>query len=639
MVTQVMCRGCEQVQEHTAPGTPCPHGCDQVLIEQNVNRRHFSDQNVGRLLGKKSHGSKYGLFDVLGKGSFGSVYRAYALNLDREVAIKAIRNERAQPDSVPRFHREAKVIAGLSSPFTVTLHDFHESSDGSLFMVMELVDGQTLEAVLDTDQRMGSPRTVRIALQILESLAEAHGQGVVHRDLKPGNIMLAKLAISETVKVLDFGMARFTERRSARDFQTMEPRILGTLTYMAPEQFLGTSEYRSDLYGLGGVLYRMLVGNRPFDCNGAGEWLQVHQSGQLPPPFPSQLGISLDLEHVVMTALAKSPGERYPDAFSMYRALHQAMESRHSTIEFSESMLEGDLTSSLLAERDTDAQAFSDIDEPTTPGLDDRPPSLNPQNPQRPAPGSAGAKRGDFDSGDLAQKERLASLSPHPPLWSTDDVPTEILSTPQPETFVLQQPGDRDEANPLAITETQRILPVISGAESSSDDSNATRSGPQPRSSHGSSPLHDSANGDLPVKGANLDQHSSSRSTRVLNDSQSRDPAIDSAVFPDKTPDPRARERVTSTPAGRPEAPLQQERMHSKEVPEPVAHQAGGSSPALSTGKPNRAPLRVKTWMALVILIGMTGLGALFGMWLAQTRFQGDQTQRERVVYIGQPGG
>ena len=262
-------------------------------------------------------GSRLGPYEIvspLGRGGMGEVYRARDTRLGREIAIKVLPEDVARdPDRLSRFEREAKAVAALNHPNLVTLHSIEESN-GVRFLTMELVDGQSLDQVIPPGG-LPVPRVLDLAIAIAEALVAAHQKGVVHRDLKPGNLMVSR---DGRVKVLDFGLAKLSEveRAPAGLAPTMEPisavgLVLGTVPYMSPEQLRGESvDARSDLFSLGVVLYEMVTGKRPF---GGGSAIEVSTSilRDAPPPTSSvRANVPGDLERIIARCLEKDPERR-----------------------------------------------------------------------------------------------------------------------------------------------------------------------------------------------------------------------------------------------------------------------------------------------------------------------------------------
>jgi eukaryotic-like serine/threonine-protein kinase len=245
----------------------------------------------------------------------GSVYRARDRVLDRTVAVKLLPAELASDDqAADRLQREARSAARLNHPRIVSVFDAG-LADGTPYLVMEYVEGRTLAQELQDHGRLSPGRAASIAAGIAEALAAAHAAGVVHRDVKPGNVLLVD---GDEVKVADFGIARATEE----DTITHPSAVVGSAPYLSPEQARGeVADARSDLYGLGVVLYEMLVGRPPFEADSPVAVAFKHLEEEPEPPSSVEPGIPAELDRVVMTALAKDPADRYESAGAFLAAL------------------------------------------------------------------------------------------------------------------------------------------------------------------------------------------------------------------------------------------------------------------------------------------------------------------------------
>jgi serine/threonine-protein kinase len=207
---------------------------------------------------------RYELVEVIGRGGMGTVYRASDLVLRRPVAVKLLPGPLADqdPTSVARFEREARAAAALNNPAVVAVYDTG-ADETTRFIVMELISGDSLEAILRDDGPLDPDRAAGIASRVADALAAAHAAGIVHRDIKPANVMVAE---DGSVKVLDFGIARAMDATTV----TQNASVLGTAAYMAPERALGKpADERSDIYSLGCVLYALLAGHPPFRATAA----------------------------------------------------------------------------------------------------------------------------------------------------------------------------------------------------------------------------------------------------------------------------------------------------------------------------------------------------------------------------------
>lgn len=266
--------------------------------------------------GSRVLGGRYALGGVLGTGGMATVWRAVDEVLGREVAVKVLSPQlAADPGFLARFEREARHAAALSHPGLVTVFD--SGMDGAEpFIVMELVAGRTLRQVLDEQGMLPAGQAVGIAAAVCEALAEAHAAGLVHRDIKPGNIMLAA---DGQVKLLDLGIAR-------AEGGTRTVAVLGTAAYLSPEQASGEpAGPRADLYSLGCVLFEMLVGAPPFaaDTAVALAYRQVHDDPG--PPSARRPGLPPRLDQITARLLAKDPAVRPASAAAARAALLAAL--------------------------------------------------------------------------------------------------------------------------------------------------------------------------------------------------------------------------------------------------------------------------------------------------------------------------
>jgi serine/threonine protein kinase len=264
----------------------------------------------------------YRIEAVVGRGGMGVVYRASQLALERPVAIKLIATERAQdPVFRERFEREARLAASIEHVNVIPVYEAGED-DGLLYIVMRLVDGIDLARVLDRGGALQPPRAARLVTQLAAALDAAHARGLVHRDVKPANVLLT-LDEPEHLYLTDFGVAREVGGGAAL---TNAGGWVGTLDYLAPEQIRGEpADAAGDLYALAGLLYHCLTGAVPFprDSDAAKLWAHVNA----PPPAPCTLRPELPaaIDHVVARGLAKEPGERYATAADLARACAEAL--------------------------------------------------------------------------------------------------------------------------------------------------------------------------------------------------------------------------------------------------------------------------------------------------------------------------
>ncbi|MBU1898683.1 protein kinase [Myxococcota bacterium] len=272
--------------------------------------------------------ARYEIRDLLGIGGMeGSVWRAIQQSNEREVAVKLLPPGEATND--PRFERGAKIASALNHPNITTIHDYGREADGTLYLVMELLQGDTLQSLLHRGENLSPLRTAQIVEQVLRGLEHAHRNHVIHRDLKPGNLFLTSKNEDAFLKIVDFGIAKHTEEitEEKQTDLTGQQHICGTPQYMAPEQILlDKIDCRTDLYSLGVVMYRMLTGRLPFPSSKTSDLLR-HHVHSLPPRFSEirpDLSIPERFEEIVMRALEKSPEDRFQTAREMRTALREA---------------------------------------------------------------------------------------------------------------------------------------------------------------------------------------------------------------------------------------------------------------------------------------------------------------------------
>lgn len=264
-----------------------------------------SDPMIGKVLG-----GAYQLLERLGSGGMSVVYKARHLHLAKDVVVKLVSHERlVDQKTIGRFAREAKAAALLSHPNIVNTREFGLAEDGHPFIVMDLADGKPLSRIIEEEGTLAPEKAVMIASQVCEGLAHAHSKGVIHRDVKPSNIMISHDRSGKLIaQVADFGIAKISDDDGGSDL-TKTGDVFGSPLYMSPEQCRGKKvDAQSDIYSFGCVLFEMLTGEPPFKGDSALGTLMLHV-GEEAPEFKT--GISADLERITLKALEKNPQKRY----------------------------------------------------------------------------------------------------------------------------------------------------------------------------------------------------------------------------------------------------------------------------------------------------------------------------------------
>ena len=311
-------RYCPTCEKTFATGDRCPDDNTRLVK---------LGQKTDPLLGRELEG-RYTILEQLGGGGMGTVYRGVQHSVGRECAIKVIKPSLVrEPVVIKRFLREAKLASRLAHPNAVAVLDFGQTDDGLFFLVMELVDGKTLDKLL-AEGPLAPLRAIRIGTQICDALEGAHALSIVHRDLKPANVMILSTG-RDLVKVLDFGLAKSLagEQSSART--TSVGTWNGTAAYVAPEVAGGdAADARADLYSLGCMLHQALRGKLPFWNDNVHTLVAMH----LNDPPPKLVGIPRSLAQVIERLLAKRPDDRYANAAEAREALEASL-SLHDTLE------------------------------------------------------------------------------------------------------------------------------------------------------------------------------------------------------------------------------------------------------------------------------------------------------------------
>jgi eukaryotic-like serine/threonine-protein kinase len=267
---------------------------------------------------------EYRLVDFVGAGGMGEVYRAIHLKLGRVVAIKVLSEGDRTPHLIERFHNEARLHARLQHPRIATLHDFLEVS-GQMCIVMEYVDGQSLDEHIRLAGRLPAENALRIFHGIVEAVAYIHSHGIIHRDIKSNNI---KISVAGEVKLLDFGIARAESSPKL----TVVGDVVGTFQYLSPEQLTGgTADLRSDIWALGVLLYEMLSGDVPFDGNSIGTLYEKITKGDYQQASTYNLTVSPAVDGIIARCLKRNPAARYQSATELLDDVARAIDDGGSS--------------------------------------------------------------------------------------------------------------------------------------------------------------------------------------------------------------------------------------------------------------------------------------------------------------------
>ncbi len=270
-------------------------------------------------------GGRYELDGIVGRGGMAEVFRARDIRLDRIVGVKTLRDDLARDQTFQaRFRREAQSAASLNHPSIVAVYDTGEDMVGSLpvpYIVMEFVDGRTLRDLLRDDRRLLPERAAEITDGVLRALDYSHRNGIVHRDIKPGNVMLTR---SGDVKVMDFGIARAVSDGQLTMTQTAQ--VIGTAQYLSPEQARGERvDARSDLYSTGCLLYELLTGRPPFTGDSPVAIAYQHVKEDPVPPSQVDPEVPAWADAIVLKAMQKDPADRYQSAGEMRNDIQRAL--------------------------------------------------------------------------------------------------------------------------------------------------------------------------------------------------------------------------------------------------------------------------------------------------------------------------
>jgi len=272
---------------------------------------------------------KYLVKSVLGAGGMGTVYAGENIRLGRPVAIKVLVRNAADPQAEKRFLKEARATGSISHPHICQVYDLG-TTNGSPYIVMEKLIGETLSTRIAREKTLPIVESCTMIADVADGLAAAHEHNILHRDVKPDNVFLAKVGDEIVPKLVDFGIAKNIQRTATMwETLTQVGTIVGTPDYMAPEQATGSRDLdaRVDIYACGVMLYEMLTGRRPFSSNSSQETLQLVLKTVPSPPRTHREEIPVDLERVILVAMRKSKNDRFATARDLSKALREIAKS------------------------------------------------------------------------------------------------------------------------------------------------------------------------------------------------------------------------------------------------------------------------------------------------------------------------
>ena len=280
-----------------------------TALAQKADAQEITELDVG-----SDVDGRYRIVELIGEGGMGKVYLAEHVEIGKRVALKVLHPSYSRmPDLVERFRREARAASKIGHPNIVDVTDSGSTADGSVYFVMEYLEGVELGSVIEREGALDTARALRITGQICRALTAAHREGIIHRDLKPENIFLiTRGGEADIVKVLDFGIAKTTEAEAARERRLTSPGMaMGTPEYMAPEQAAGRpADARTDIYSLGAIMYEMVTGLPPYQGDNFMEILTKKATLDPPAPITVRTELPLTVSELVMAAMARNPDER-----------------------------------------------------------------------------------------------------------------------------------------------------------------------------------------------------------------------------------------------------------------------------------------------------------------------------------------
>ena len=305
--------------------TTNPEGLRPADADKPGMDTDYPDEMLGKIIDKR-----YEVLEVLGRGGMGVVYKVNHLVLGRIFAIKVLHPYLASDQkSRQRFQREAQATSRLTHPNLATVFDWALLSDGRPYLVMYYIEGVKLKDLVHARDSVSTESWILIFLQLCDALSHAHNQGVLHRDLKPGNIILSRSGeTSHFVKIVDFGIAKFLKEQTSGTDLTETGEVFGSPLYMSPEQCLGTNlDIRSDIYSLGIVMYECLTGSPPFNADSLYEIMRKQVNDQTPRFREVDEGnsVSPEIESIVLRCLVKDPDFRFQSMQALSEALTETL--------------------------------------------------------------------------------------------------------------------------------------------------------------------------------------------------------------------------------------------------------------------------------------------------------------------------
>lgn len=432
---------------------------------------------------------RYDLQTIIGQGGTAEVWRAIDRRLDRVVAVKVLRSDLATDRTFPeRLRREARAIAGLDHPGIVEVYDAGSDEHDGIelpYVVMEYVEGRSLRDLIVAGERLTPEHAMRVVADVLDALEYSHRAGIVHRDIKPGNVMLTD---ADTVKVMDFGIARAVAGAAAE--LTAASEVIGTAQYLSPEQALGSSvDGRSDVYSTGCLLYELLTGRPPFVGSSPVSVAYMHVREPVVSPLAVDPALPSHYASVVLRALAKDPSGRYPSAAAMRADVEAALVGPASPARRAPTyalaavgaVLAAVGTAYLVAEwPGPDAGTVREPDVAPAPSRS-APAQVGQVRSPGPRSSSSPSSSASGESGGVSTPDSAAS--PGPTASRPEPGPTASLPAPEPSASESESPEPSPEP-----TESEEPSPEPSSEPSSESSPESSEPSPDPEDESEPSP-------------------------------------------------------------------------------------------------------------------------------------------------------